>query len=96
MFRKIIGISLIIAAIIGLILSIGGIIGVWVAKQPVTTGLANTLDMLKPPAGNIIRFGSAEDALTKAVTDVTTMEKTIQTASKTVDDTSALLDSFSD
>jgi len=96
MFRKIIGISLIIAAIIGLILSIGGIIGIWVAKEPLTTGLANSLDMLQTTLqATSSGLQVAEDALTKAIIDVTTMEDTIQTASKTVEDTVPLIDSFS-
>jgi len=96
MFRKIIGISLIIAAIIGLILSIGGIIGVWIAKDPLATGLANTLDMLQTTLqATSSGLKVAENALTMAVSDVTNMENTIQTASKTVGDTVPLIDSFS-
>ena len=96
MFRKIIGISLIIAAIIGLILSIGGIIGVWIAKDPLATGLANTLNMLQTTLqATSSGLKVAENALTMAVSDVTNMENTIQTASKTVGDTVPLIDSFS-
>jgi hypothetical protein len=96
MFRKLIGVALIIAGIIGLILSIGGIVGVWVAKEPLTTGLGNTLGTLQTTVQTTSSgLKIAETALTRAVSDVTTMENTIQTASKTVQDTVPLIDSFS-
>lgn len=95
MFRKIIGIALIIAAIIGLILSVGGIIGFWMAKEPLTAGLTNTFDLLKTTLeATSSGMKVAEDTLTRAVSDVTTMEETILTASKTVGDTVPLIDSL--
>ncbi len=41
MARKIIGITFIVAAIIGLIFSIAGIALVWVVKAPLTANLVN-------------------------------------------------------
>ena len=42
----IIGITVIIAAIAGLVICIGGIVGVWMAREPLATSLTNTFDLL--------------------------------------------------
>ena len=46
MARKIIGTTFIIASIIGLILSAAGIVLVWVVREPLTTNLVNTIDLV--------------------------------------------------
>ena len=45
-FNRVIGISLIIAAIFGLVFSVGVLVGIWRIKDQVTTSTTNTLVLL--------------------------------------------------
>jgi hypothetical protein len=94
--RKFIGIALIIAAVFGLILSIGGIAGIWIIKDRLAANVKNTIGMIST---TIEATGSAlvvaDKALGNAVTSVSALENTVQTLGVTVSDTTPLLDSIS-
>jgi hypothetical protein len=93
--RKVIGIILIGAAVVGLILSITGITAVWVVKERLTDSLVATFDLLGSTldATNDGLF-VADQTLTKFIGDITTIESTIQTASTSIEDTVPLINSF--
>ena len=93
---KIIGITVIIAAIAGLIICIGGIVGVWMVRGPLATGLTNTFDLL----GTTLKATSdgisvADQSLSQAANTVTALENTIRTMGKAVGDSVPLVDSLS-
>ena len=94
--RKIIGVALIIAAVFGLILSIGGIIGIWIVKDQLAANLVNTLDLI---GTTVEATGSAlvlaDKALESAVTSVSALENTVQTLGRTVGNTTPIIDSIS-
>ena len=46
MARKVIGYTFIVAAILGLIFSLAGIVMVWVVRTPLTANLVSTLDLI--------------------------------------------------
>jgi hypothetical protein len=93
--RKIIGVALIIAAVFGIIFSIGGIIGTWMVKDQLDANLENTLGLVST---TIDATGSAlvvaDKAIETAVSSVSALENTVQTLGVTVGDTAPLLDSL--
>ena len=93
--RRLIGIVLLLAAVLGLIFSLTGIAAVWVVKQRVTAYLVSTFDLIDSTldattAGLIV----VDQTLTSTSEDITVIENTINTASKSINDTVPLLDSF--
>ena len=82
MVRKIIGITFIIAAIIGLILSVGGIVLVWVVREPLTTNLVNTIDLIGTTLeATSSGLSAVDETLSSTISNISTLESTIQTAS---------------
>lgn len=96
MARKIIGITFIVAAIIGLIFSIAGIALVWGVKAPLTASLINTIDMIDTTL-NATSSGLVvvDDTLTRTISEMNTLGNTVQTASKGVDDSVPMVESLS-
>jgi methyl-accepting chemotaxis protein len=92
--RRIIGIGLIIAAVLGLILSAGGIATIWIYKKPLTTNIVTTVDLfdssLNATAAGLL---VADQTLATTSEDITVIESTIQTASKSLEDTIPMFDS---
>ena len=93
---KLIGITVIIAAIAGLVISIGGIVAVWMVREPLGAGLTNTFDLyestLKATSDGLT---VADQSLSKAVDSVTALENTIRTSGKAVQDSVPLVDTLS-
>jgi methyl-accepting chemotaxis protein len=93
---KIIGFTVIIAAIAGLVICIGGTVAVWMAREPLATGLTNTFDLL----GTTLKATTdgltvADQSLSQATNTVTALENTIRTMGKAVGDSVPLVDSLS-
>ncbi len=96
MARKIIGITFIIAAIIGLILSIGGIVLVWVVREPLTTNLVNTIDLIGTTLeATSSGLSAVDETLSSTISNISTLESTIQTASNSIDDSVPMIESIS-
>jgi prefoldin subunit 5 len=96
MARKIIGITFIVAAIFGLIFSIAGIALVWGVKAPLTANLVNAIDLIDTTleatsSGLVV----VDDTLTRTISELNTLENTVQTASKGVDDSVPMVESLS-
>lgn len=96
MARKIIGTTFIIASIIGLILSAAGIVLVWVVREPLTTNLVNTIDLVSSTLeATSSGLSAVDETLSSTILNITTLESTIQTASKSVDDSVPMVESIS-
>ena len=96
MARKIIGTTFIIASIIGLILSAAGIVLVWVVREPLTTNLVNTIDLVSTTLeATSSGLSAVDETLSSTILNITTLESTIQTASKSVDDSVPMVESIS-
>ncbi len=94
-FTKIIGITVIIAAIAGLIICIGGIIGVWMAREPVATSLTNTLELLNATLqATSDGLTVADQSLSQAADTVKALENTIRTMAKAVEETVPMMESI--
>ena len=96
MARKIIGITFIVAAVIGLIFSIAGIALVWGVKAPLTASLVNTIDLIDTTLdATSSGLAVVDDTLTRTISELNTLENTVQTASKGVDDSVPMVESLS-
>lgn len=96
MARKIIGYTFIVAAILGLIFSLAGIVLVWAVKTPLTTNIATSLELIDTTLeATSSGLTVAEDTITGAVTDLGSIENTVQTAGKGIDDSVPLVESLS-
>ena len=96
MARKVIGYTFIVAAILGLIFSLAGIVLVWVVRTPLTTNLISTLDLVD----NTLEATSSgltivDDTLTSTISDLSSIENTVQTAGKGIDDSVPMVDALS-
>lgn len=96
MARKVIGYTFIVAAILGLIFSLAGIVLVWAVKTPLTTNLISTLDLID----NTLEATSSgltivDDILTKTISDLTSIGNTVQTAGNGIDDSVPMVESLS-
>jgi uncharacterized protein YoxC len=93
LFYKIVGISLILAALVGLTVAVIGIIGIWKFEGRVLASLDKTLSFLdttlKTTADGLT---VASDALDQADSSLTTLVTTIDTTGKSVQDLVPLLD----
>jgi hypothetical protein len=95
MARRIIGITFIVAAIVGLLFSIAGVALVWVVKDPLTTNLLTTLDLISTTLeATSSGLTIADETISKAISDVTTIENTIQTASRAIGDSVPIIESL--
>ena len=96
MARRIIGMTFIVAAIIGLIFSLAGVIFVWAVKEPITQNLVSTINLIET---TLEATGSgltvADDTLTQAMADLGILEDTIQTASKSLEDSVPMVEMLS-
>jgi methyl-accepting chemotaxis protein len=96
MARKIIGTTFIIASIIGLILSAAGIVLVWAVREPLTTNLVNTIDLVGTTLeATSTGLSAVDETLSSAILNITTLESTIQTASNSIDDSVPMVESIS-
>ena len=96
MARKIIGYTFIVAAILGLIFSLAGIVLVWTVRTPLTKNLATSLELIDTTLeATSSGLTVAGDTITGAVTDLGSIENTVQTAGKGIDDSVPLVETLS-
>jgi chromosome segregation ATPase len=96
MARKIIGIAFIVAAIFGLIFSIAGIILVWGVKAPITESLINSINLIDTTLEATSEgLTVVDETLTNTLADLNTLQSTIETAGKGVDDSVPMVESLS-
>ncbi len=94
-FYRIMAILLIIAAVAGLIFSLGGILAAWVVKPTVTSQLVDVVELansgLDTTAEGLV---VAELSLKSAITSVNSLENTILTTANTVSGTTPMLETL--
>lgn len=95
MLRRFLGYLFVVTAVLGLIFSLGGIALIWSVKTPLADNLTKTFDLVEATiqattAGLLV----ADQSLGKAQTDVTSLQNTVSSAGKAIDDTVPLVDSL--
>lgn len=90
--RKLIGVLLILAAIIGLVFSIGGIIMFRQIEPKLTAGIQNTIDVLSQTLETTAQgLTVTSAALESAVQTISALEQTVQTTATTVKSSAPLV-----
>ena len=96
MARKVIGYTFIVAAILGLVFSIAGIILVWTVKSPLNTNVLSTLDVIDTTLETTSSgLTIVDETLTNTITDLNSIENTIKTAGKGINDSVPMVQSLS-
>ena len=86
--RKILGVIVMIAGIIGLLLSLVGIFFVWKTKPAIETALTNGLTVINNSLDTSIEVvGVTKDALSATVSSVYALRDTVAAASQSVEET---------
>jgi hypothetical protein len=95
-FRKFFGVLVMLAGVLGLLLSLAGLAGVWVGKPTVASYAATTIDTLNK---TVVTSQSVMDttgqALGATVDSVDALSAMLSTTAATVEDTKPVLDGFS-
>lgn len=95
--RRIFGLLLIIATVIGLVFSLAGIFFVWKYQSTVAVNLQTTLtlmsDTLDATAQGLV---VTKDALKSSVDTVANMQSTLETTAKTIESTNPMIDKIAD
>jgi hypothetical protein len=91
--RRIVGVLLILAAIGGLVFSIGGMVVIWNAQASITTSLQNTIDLL----GQTLKTTSeglvvTQVALQNSVDLIGNLQTTVETTAEAIGSTNPLVD----
>jgi hypothetical protein len=91
--RRIFGFLLIIAAILGLIISIVGIYYVWHIEPAMVSGMQNTVNLLSATLETTSQgLVVTKDALRNSVDMIGNMEMTLQTTAKAIDSANPMFD----
>jgi len=94
-FRRILGILVMIAGILGLVLSLAGLVSVWVVKPTIERSLDNTIATL---SSSIDASKNAmvvtEQALSSTVASVQALQTMLSSTATTLQDTNPLIDSL--
>lgn len=94
-FSHILGYLMIAAAILGLALSVVGLLGAVTLRKPIVENLTNTLnlldDTLTATADGLV---VVEQSLDQATTKIITLEETIQASGKTIQDINPMFDTL--
>lgn len=95
MARKVIGYTFIVAAILGLIFSLAGIVLVWVVKTPLTENLISTLNLIDDTLeATSSGLTIVDDTLAQTTSDINSIENTMLTAGKGIDDSVPMVESL--
>jgi methyl-accepting chemotaxis protein len=96
MARKVIGYTFIVAAVLGLLFSMAGIVLVWTVKAPLTANMFSTLDLIDTTLeATSAGFTIVDDTLANTISDLNSIENTVQTAGNGIDDSVPMVQSLS-
>lgn len=91
--RRVIGVLLILAAILGLIVSIGAMYVVWNAQDNITTSLQTTIDLLSQTLETTAQgLVVTQGALQNSVDLIGNLQSTVETTAEAINSTNPLLD----
>ena len=94
--RRIIGVLLILAAILGLVFSLGAMYVMWSAQGRITTGLQTTIDLLSQTLETTAQgLVVTQQALQSSVDLIGNLQTTVETTAKAISSTNPLLDDIS-
>jgi methyl-accepting chemotaxis protein len=89
------GIALIIASVAGLIFSVAGIYAIWKYKDTANEKLSNSVSLLATTLeATSAGLAVADESLTQATTNVTSLGITLQTTGQAIKDSSPLVDTI--
>lgn len=92
-FNRFVGLLLIVAAIIGLVFSISGIVGIWRIKPSVTTGLTSAVDLVNTSLDSTAQgLALTRDSMKTLADTVSGVQATLETSVKTFETIKPLLD----
>lgn len=95
-FRRIIGVLLILAAILGLIVSIGAMYIIWNVQGNITTSLQNTIDLLGQTLETTAQgLVVTQAALQNSVDMIGSLQATVETTAEAIGTTDPLLEEIS-
>lgn len=95
MIRRSLGFLFVVTAVLGVIFSIGGIALVWFIKEPLQKNLTVTFDLVEATIkATTAGLTVADQSLKKAQSDVTSLQNTVSSAGKAIDDTVPLIDTM--
>lgn len=90
--RRVLGISVMIAGILGLLLALAGLAGVWIIKPTITKAVDSTVTTLTSAIDTSTNaMGIAGDTLTAAVTSVEALSDMLANTAATVEDTQPVI-----
>jgi uncharacterized coiled-coil protein SlyX len=93
--RRILGVLVMLAGILGLVLSLAGLIMVWVAKPTVAVYAGSTIDTLNESVVTSQRVMEVtQEALGATIDSVDALSSMLGTTAATVEDTKPVLDKF--
>jgi methyl-accepting chemotaxis protein len=93
-FKILVGVLLIVAAIVGLLFSIAGLVGIWQVQDRIEAGLSETLTLLSDSLGATYQgLVVTQDSLQQSVVSINTLAQTVSAIGVTINTTSPLLDS---
>jgi methyl-accepting chemotaxis protein len=97
MMKRLVGYTLILSAITGVVISVAGIFAIWRFKAPLTDVMNASFELLVTTLSSTQEgLNLADQALQTASTSVETLESTVATLAKTIDDTRPLIGSLTD
>jgi hypothetical protein len=86
--RKILGVTVMIAGLVGLVLSLSGLVGMWVFRPTVVAAISSTIDTLNTSADTSLRaMAITGEALSATVDSVDALSEMLATTADTVSDT---------
>jgi peptidoglycan hydrolase CwlO-like protein len=96
LFNKIVGVLLILASIIGLVFSIGGIVALQKIKPDLTTSITNGVKLISVTlVATAQGLEITQKSLKSSVDSISALQSTIQATAKTLGSTQPLLDNIS-
>lgn len=96
-FSRLIGAILMFAALAGLVICIGGIVGAWQVRSVLSANLTSTLDLLDATLkATKDGLAVADQSLTGVALSVDTLSDTLAVTSKTVEDSLPLFDTMTE
>ena len=87
--------AMIVAAVLGLVISAAGFIGALAIRKPLVESLTSTLDLLDDAlTATADGLTVAKQSLDKATSEVSTLETTLQSSGKAIQDTTPIFDTL--
>ena len=95
LIKRIAGVIIILTAVIGMILSIAGIVGAWQAKPAIKSNLSSSIELTTSGLKTTVEgLTVAEGSLEMSMSSVDVLKDTVKTTATTISDTAPTLDNM--